>query len=45
MQTYDAIITAERIRYLDPIAICEGSHARPSKWADDNEALEKCEKS
>ena len=35
MQTMDAIILKGKVRYLDPVAICESMHAAP-KWMKDN---------
>ena len=36
MQTIDAIILKDKVRYLDPVAICESMHAAP-KWMKDND--------
>ena len=38
MQTMDAIICNFKVRYLDPVAICESLHAGP-KWMKDNDDL------
>jgi hypothetical protein len=43
MQTNNAIVVSKRIRYLDPIAICETRHIGPSRWPDNDEALVKYE--
>ena len=36
MQTMDAIILNLKVRYLDPVAICESLHAGP-KWMKDDD--------
>ena len=36
MQTMDAIILRQKVRYLDPLAICESRHAAP-KWTKDDD--------
>ena len=38
MQTMDAIICNLKVRYLDPVEICESLHAGP-KWMKDNDDL------
>jgi hypothetical protein len=35
----DAIILKEKVRYIDPIAICEARHARPKWMKDDDDYL------
>jgi hypothetical protein len=39
MQTNDAIILHQKMRYLDPTAICEIRHAARSKCKDNNDML------
>ena len=36
----DAIICNFKVRYLDPVAICESLHARP-KWMKDDDDYQK----
>ena len=36
MQIMDAIILKEKVRYLDPVAICEQMHAS-AKWMKDDD--------
>jgi hypothetical protein len=43
MQTHDAIIFHQKMRYLDPTAICETRNAEPSKWKDNDDKLANCE--
>jgi hypothetical protein len=42
MQTMDAIILKKNVRYLDPVAICEGRHAGPKWMKDDDDYLKPC---
>ena len=39
MQTMDAIICNFKVRYLDPVAICESLHAGPKWMKDDDDYL------
>ena len=39
MQTMDAIICNLKVRYLDPVAICESLHAGPKWMKDDDDYL------
>ena len=39
MQTLDAIIINAKVRYLDPVAICESLHAGPKWMKDDDDHL------
>jgi hypothetical protein len=38
-QTMDAIILQKKVRYLDPVAICEARHAGPKWMKDDDDFL------
>ena len=42
MQTNDAEVVNSKIRYLDPLAICEARHAGPSTCKDDDNMLKQC---
>ena len=44
MQTMDAIICNFKVRYLDPVAICESLHAGPKWMKDDDDHLKQFEK-
>ena len=35
MQTSDAYVLGRRIKYLDPLAICEAKHNGPNMWKED----------
>ncbi|KAG2598066.1 hypothetical protein PVAP13_5KG350714 [Panicum virgatum] len=37
MQTSDAYILGRRIKYLDPLAICEAKHHGPNMWKEDHD--------
>jgi len=39
MQTMDAIIFNFKVRYFDPVAICESLHAGPKWMKDDDDYL------
>jgi hypothetical protein len=43
MQTNDAINLQNKMRYLDPTAICKTRYIGPSKWKDDGDMLAGCE--
>ena len=43
MQTSDAYVLGRRIRYLDPLAICESKHNRPNTWKEDHDVFKKCQ--
>ena len=43
MQTMDAIICNFKVRYLDPVAICESLHAGPKWMKDDDDILKQFE--
>ena len=43
MQTMDAIIINAKVRYLDPVAICESVHAGPKWMKDDDDCLKSFE--
>ena len=43
MQTMDAIICNFKVRYLDPVAICESLHAGPKWMKDDDNHLKQFE--
>jgi len=45
MQTSDAYVLGRRIKYLDPLAICESRHNRPNTWKKDHDAFKNCETS
>jgi hypothetical protein len=38
----DAIILKKKVRYLDPVAICEARHAGPKWMKDDDDYLKPC---
>ena len=39
MQTMDAIICNFKVRYLDPVAICQSLHTGPKRMKDDDDYL------
>ena len=43
MQIFDGIILKKKVRYLDPIAICEAKHASPKWMKDDDDYLKSFE--
>ena len=45
MQTSDAYILGRRIKYLDPLAICEAKHHGPNTWKEDHGLFKNCETS
>ena len=42
MQTSDAYILGRRIKYLDPLAICEAKHHGPNMWKEDHDLFKNC---
>ena len=42
MQTSDAYILGRRIKYLDPLAICEAKHNGPNTWKEDHDLFKNC---
>ncbi|RCV11579.1 hypothetical protein SETIT_2G197300v2 [Setaria italica] len=44
MQENDVHIVKEKVRYLDPYAICEVRHNFPSQWGDNHDKLAKHKK-
>ena len=42
MQTSDAYILGRRIKYLDPLAICEANHHGPNMWKEDYDLFKNC---
>jgi len=43
MQTCDAFIVGERIKYADPLAICEARHTVPNMWENNYDVFKHCE--
>ena len=43
MQTCDAFIVGERIKYADPLAICEARHKVPNMWENNYDVFKHCE--
>jgi len=43
MQTFDSIVLNKKIRYLDPVAICEAKHTSPKWMKDDDDYLKSFE--
>ena len=43
MQTSDAFIIGERIKFLDPLAICEARHNGPNMWEKNHDVFKHCE--
>ena len=42
MQTSDAYVLGRRIKYLDPLAICEAKHSGPNTWKEDHDLFKNC---
>ena len=42
MQTSDAYVLGRRIKYLDPLAICEAKHNGPNTWKEDHDLFKNC---
>ena len=43
MQTSDAYILGRRIKYLDPLAICEAKHNGPNTWKENHDIFKNCQ--
>jgi len=41
-ETSDAYILGRRIKYLDPLAICEAKHHGPNTWKEDHDLFKNC---